>query len=76
MFWVLDFIIIVVLFVFFVIFIIGMIFVIDCLRKSGIFCILFNWVNIGGKINVVCFDKIGIFIEDGLDVLGVCMIDW
>jgi cation-transporting ATPase 13A3/4/5 len=32
-------------------------------------------VNIGGKLDVVCFDKTGTLTEDGLDVLGVRVIE-
>lgn len=31
-------------------------------------------VNVGGKIDVVCFDKTGTLTEDGLDVLGVRVV--
>lgn len=32
-------------------------------------------VNVGGKLDVVCFDKTGTLTEDGLDVLGVRVVD-
>ena len=54
---------------------IGTTFAIDRLRKSSIFCISPNRVNIAGKVNVLCFDKTGTLTEDGLDVLGVRTID-
>ena len=31
-------------------------------------------VNVGGKIDVICFDKTGTLTEDGLDVLGVRVV--
>ncbi|KAL8772573.1 MAG: hypothetical protein Q9209_002234 [Squamulea sp. 1 TL-2023] len=31
-------------------------------------------VNVGGKIDVICFDKTGTLTEDGLDVLGIRVI--
>jgi P-type E1-E2 ATPase len=36
-----------------------------------------NWirVNVGGKLDIVCFDKTGTLTEDGLDVLGVRVIE-
>ncbi|CCM05018.1 uncharacterized protein FIBRA_07217 [Fibroporia radiculosa] len=50
---------------------IGTSFAIGRLRKSGIFCISPNRVNVAGQINVCCFDKTGTLTEDGLDILGV-----
>uniref|UniRef100_A0A060TCR2 Cation-transporting ATPase n=1 Tax=Blastobotrys adeninivorans TaxID=409370 RepID=A0A060TCR2_BLAAD len=44
------------------------------LRKKSIFCISPNRVNVGGKLDIVCFDKTGTLTEDGLDVLGVRLI--
>ncbi|CCD24889.1 putative acid anhydride hydrolase NDAI_0E00730 [Naumovozyma dairenensis CBS 421] len=41
------------------------------LKKKGIFCISPTRVNIGGKIDIMCFDKTGTMTENGLDVLGV-----
>jgi cation-transporting ATPase 13A2 len=32
-------------------------------------------VNVGGKLDVVCFDKTGTLTEDGLDVLGVRVVE-
>ncbi|KAL8791407.1 MAG: hypothetical protein Q9213_000023 [Squamulea squamosa] len=31
-------------------------------------------VNVGGKIDVICFDKTGTLTEDGLDVLGIRVV--
>ncbi|KLO18416.1 Ca-transporting ATPase [Schizopora paradoxa] len=50
---------------------IGTSFALSRLRKSGIFCISPNRVNVSGKVNVCCFDKTGTLTEDGLDILGV-----
>lgn len=33
--------------------------------------LIFDRVNVAGKLDVVCFDKTGTLTEDGLDVLGV-----
>lgn len=54
---------------------IGTSFAIARLRKSGIYCISPNRVNIAGKINLACFDKTGTLTEEGLDVLGVRSVD-
>ncbi|KAK9242935.1 hypothetical protein V1506DRAFT_516715 [Lipomyces tetrasporus] len=45
------------------------------LKKRDIFCISPNRVNVGGKLDVVCFDKTGTLTEDGLDVLGVHVVN-
>lgn len=45
------------------------------LKKKNIFCISPNRVNVGGKLDVLCFDKTGTLTEDGLDVLGVRVIN-
>ncbi|KAK9371108.1 hypothetical protein V1509DRAFT_613613 [Lipomyces kononenkoae] len=45
------------------------------LKKKDIFCISPNRVNVGGKLDVVCFDKTGTLTEDGLDVLGIHVLD-
>lgn len=50
---------------------IGTSFALGRLRKSGIFCISPNRINVSGKINVCCFDKTGTLTEDDLDILGV-----
>ncbi|KAK9235185.1 hypothetical protein V1525DRAFT_282585 [Lipomyces kononenkoae] len=45
------------------------------LKKKDIFCISPNRVNVGGKLDVVCFDKTGTLTEDGLDVLGLHVVN-
>lgn len=32
-------------------------------------------VNVGGKLDIICFDKTGTLTEDGLDVLGVRVVN-
>lgn len=32
-------------------------------------------VNVGGKVDIVCFDKTGTLTEDGLDILGIRVIE-
>ena len=54
---------------------IGTSFALSRLRRSGIFCISPNRINVAGKINVCCFDKTGTLTEDGLDILGVRALD-
>ncbi|KAI0268689.1 P-type ATPase [Gloeopeniophorella convolvens] len=54
---------------------IGTSFALSRLRRSGIFCISPNRINVAGKINVCCFDKTGTLTEDGLDILGVRSLD-
>lgn len=53
---------------------IGTNFALSRLRKRGIFCISPQRVNIGGKVDVMCFDKTGTLTEDGLDVLGIRLV--
>ncbi|KZF22645.1 P-type ATPase-like protein [Xylona heveae TC161] len=53
---------------------IGTNFALSRLRKKGIFCISPQRVNVGGKLDIVCFDKTGTLTEDGLDVLGVRVV--
>jgi cation-transporting ATPase 13A3/4/5 len=53
---------------------IGTNFAISRLRKKQIFCISPQRVNVGGKLDIVCFDKTGTLTEDGLDVLGVRVV--
>jgi cation-transporting ATPase 13A3/4/5 len=50
---------------------IGTNFALSRLRSKKIFCISPQRVNVGGKLDVVCFDKTGTLTEDGLDVLGL-----
>ncbi|RMZ86151.1 hypothetical protein DV737_g202, partial [Chaetothyriales sp. CBS 132003] len=53
---------------------IGTNFALARLKKSHIFCISPQRVNVAGKLDVVCFDKTGTLTEDGLDVLGVRLV--
>lgn len=54
---------------------IGTNFAISRLKGKQIFCISPQRVNIGGKLDIVCFDKTGTLTEDGLDVLGVQVVE-
>lgn len=54
---------------------IGTNFALSRLRKKQIFCISPQRVNVGGKLDVMCFDKTGTLTEDGLDVLGVRVVE-
>lgn len=54
---------------------IGTNFALSRLRKKNIFCISPQRVNVGGKLDVVCFDKTGTLTEEGLDVLGVRVVE-
>lgn len=53
---------------------IGTNFALSRLRKKQIFCISPQRVNVGGKLDIVCFDKTGTLTEDGLDVLGIRVV--
>jgi cation-transporting P-type ATPase 13A2 len=53
---------------------IGTNFALARLKKQEIFCISPQRVNVAGKLDVVCFDKTGTLTEDGLDVLGVRLV--
>ncbi|KAK6433634.1 hypothetical protein LTR95_010188 [Oleoguttula sp. CCFEE 5521] len=53
---------------------IGTNFALSRLKKKQIFCISPQRVNVGGKIDVMCFDKTGTLTEEGLDVLGVRVV--
>lgn len=53
---------------------IGTNFALSRLRKKQIYCISPQRVNVGGKLDIVCFDKTGTLTEDGLDVLGVRVV--
>ncbi|KAI4278886.1 MAG: hypothetical protein LQ337_000696 [Flavoplaca oasis] len=53
---------------------IGTNFALSRLKIKKIFCISPQRLNVGGKIDVVCFDKTGTLTEDGLDVLGVRIV--
>jgi cation-transporting ATPase 13A2 len=54
---------------------IGTSFALSRLKQKQIFCISPQRVNVGGKLDVVCFDKTGTLTEDGLDVLGVRVVE-
>ena len=53
---------------------IGTNFALTRLKKQQIFCISPQRVNVAGKLDIVCFDKTGTLTEDGLDVLGVRLV--
>jgi cation-transporting ATPase 13A2 len=53
---------------------IGTNFALSRLKAKKIFCISPQRVNVGGKLDVICFDKTGTLTEDGLDVLGVHVV--
>ncbi|CAG8982112.1 hypothetical protein HYALB_00003204 [Hymenoscyphus albidus] len=53
---------------------IGTNFALSRLKNKQIFCISPQRVNVGGKLDIVCFDKTGTLTEDGLDVLGVRVV--
>lgn len=53
---------------------IGTNFALSRLKKKQIFCISPQRVNVAGKLDIVCFDKTGTLTEDGLDVLGVRLV--
>ncbi|KAH6658377.1 hypothetical protein BKA67DRAFT_656572 [Truncatella angustata] len=54
---------------------IGTNFALSRLRKKQIFCISPQRVNVGGKLDIMCFDKTGTLTEEGLDVLGVRLVE-
>jgi cation-transporting ATPase 13A2 len=54
---------------------IGTSFALSRLKQKQIFCISPQRVNVGGKLDVVCFDKTGTLTEEGLDVLGVRVVE-
>lgn len=54
---------------------IGTTFAVNRLRHHQIYCISPTRVNVGGKLDVICFDKTGTLTEDGLDVLGVHVVN-
>ncbi|XP_069831155.1 probable cation-transporting ATPase 13A4 [Dendropsophus ebraccatus] len=41
------------------------------LKKTGIFCISPQRINVCGRLNIICFDKTGTLTEDGLDIWGI-----
>lgn len=54
---------------------IGTNFALSRLKKKGIYCISPQRVNVGGKLDIVCFDKTGTLTEEGLDVLGLRVVN-
>jgi len=54
---------------------IGTNFALSRLRGKQIFCISPQRVNVGGKLDIMCFDKTGTLTEEGLDILGVRVVD-
>lgn len=54
---------------------IGTNFALGRLKSKKIFCISPQRVNVGGKLDIMCFDKTGTLTEEGLDVLGVRVVD-
>ncbi|ROW15439.1 hypothetical protein VPNG_02325 [Cytospora leucostoma] len=54
---------------------IGINFALNRLKSKNIFCISPQRVNVGGKIDIMCFDKTGTLTEDGLDILGVRVVN-
>lgn len=54
---------------------IGTNFALSRLKTKKIYCISPQRVNVGGKLDIVCFDKTGTLTEDGLDVLGVRVVE-
>lgn len=54
---------------------IGTNFALSRLKGKQIFCISPQRVNVGGKIDIMCFDKTGTLTEEGLDILGVRVVE-
>lgn len=54
---------------------IGTSFALQRLKDRKIFCISPPRINVGGKLNCLCFDKTGTLTEDGLDILGIRIVD-
>lgn len=54
---------------------IGTNFALSRLKKKNIYCISPQRVNVGGKLDIVCFDKTGTLTEEGLDVLGLRVVN-
>lgn len=54
---------------------IGINFALNRLKSKKIFCISPQRVNVGGKLDLMCFDKTGTLTEDGLDILGVRVVN-
>src|SRR3569833_1664639 len=53
---------------------IGTNFALSRLKSKQIFCISPQRVNVGGKLDIMCFDKTGSLTEEGLDILGVRVV--
>ena len=53
---------------------IGTNFALSRLKQKQIFCISPQRVNVGGKLDALCFDKTGTLTEEGLDVLGLRVV--
>ncbi|KAJ2232243.1 hypothetical protein IWW45_005106 [Coemansia sp. RSA 485] len=53
---------------------IGVAFAASRLGKKGIFTISPSRINVASKVAAVCFDKTGTLTEDGLDLLGICVL--
>ncbi|KAK3951244.1 hypothetical protein QBC32DRAFT_239772 [Pseudoneurospora amorphoporcata] len=54
---------------------IGTNFALGRLKAKKIFCISPQRVNVGGKLDIMCFDKTGTLTEEGLDILGVRVVN-
>jgi len=54
---------------------IGTNFALGRLKGKQIFCISPQRVNVGGKLDLMCFDKTGTLTEEGLDILGVRVVE-
>ncbi|KAK1760725.1 hypothetical protein QBC47DRAFT_355886 [Echria macrotheca] len=54
---------------------IGTNFSLSRLKKKHIFCISPQRVIVGGKLDLMCFDKTGTLTEEGLDILGVRVVE-
>lgn len=54
---------------------IGTNFALSRLKGKQIFCISPQRVNVGGKLDIMCFDKTGTLTEEGLDILGVRVVE-
>jgi cation-transporting P-type ATPase 13A2 len=54
---------------------IGTNFALSRLKGKQIFCISPQRVNVGGKLDLMCFDKTGTLTEEGLDILGVRVVE-
>ncbi|KAI9714775.1 MAG: hypothetical protein M1820_000064 [Bogoriella megaspora] len=44
------------------------------LKQRLIFCISPQRINVGGRLDIMCFDKTGTLTEEGLDVLGLRVV--